>query len=207
MRSVSICWYKHEHIYILGHTISVYLCNTLPSLRCHPHWQADICIPNNVHNSLPFSGWISTVERVTEFNNFSILLLQLPLVFHVVLDQLWESCKLLASVQVIEVTSVLNFDVSNFTIPSEMIQWQETECCQIEQCYQIKQDNNALAVWATVSDTNMLCSSCTLYCTELHAGIIPTGHKLLISFQTQNYSHKQSDTPGWLVGTASTLNI
>ena len=102
---------------------SLYICvNTLYSLRSHSHWKTNICTRNKIHNSLPFRGRISTVEGITEFYDFSILLLQLPLVFHVVLDQLWESCKLLSSIQIIEVTSVLNFDVSDFAIASETIE-------------------------------------------------------------------------------------
>lgn len=61
---------------------------------------------------------ISTVEWILELNNISILLLQLPMMLHVILHQLCKSGKLLPSVQVVVVSCVLDLDVGDGSISS-----------------------------------------------------------------------------------------
>ena len=64
---------------------------------------------------LPFCSNLFTVERVLEFNDHPTLLPQGSRVLHVVAHQFSQCCKLLTSVQIIVVTSILDLDVCYFS--------------------------------------------------------------------------------------------
>lgn len=68
----------------------------------------------------PFWGGISTVEGIFQLYDISILFLELPMVFHVVLDQLSQRGKLLSPVEVIVVTCVLDLDVGDSSSSSKI---------------------------------------------------------------------------------------
>lgn len=67
----------------------------------------------------PLRGGVCTVERVLEFDDVSVLLLQLPVMLHVILDQLRQRGELLPAVQVVEVARVLDLDVGDGAISPE----------------------------------------------------------------------------------------
>ena len=60
----------------------------------------------------PFCSHLIVVERILELNDHSTLLPQGTRVFHIVAHQLSQGGKLLTSIQVIVVTSILDLDVS-----------------------------------------------------------------------------------------------
>lgn len=66
----------------------------------------------------PLSSRVCTIVWVPKFYNFTVLLSQLVLVFHVVLHKLREGGKLLSTIQVIKVPCVLYLDVCHFSVPS-----------------------------------------------------------------------------------------
>ena len=67
---------------------------------------------------LPFCSHLLAVERVLEFNDHPTLLPQRSWVLHVVAHQFSQSCKLLTSVQIIVVTSILDLDMCYLSEPS-----------------------------------------------------------------------------------------
>ena len=69
-------------------------------------------------NELPFCGRVLRVDWIFEFNNVPIPLLQLTHVLHIILHEFSERGKLLTSIQIVEVSSILYLNVSNFPIPS-----------------------------------------------------------------------------------------
>lgn len=68
----------------------------------------------------PFWRGISTVEGIFQLYDISILLLELPMVLHVILDQLSQCGKLLSPVEVIVVTCVLDLDVGDSSSSSKV---------------------------------------------------------------------------------------
>lgn len=67
--------------------------------------------------SSPLRGGVSTVEGVFELDDVSVLLLELAVVLHVVLNQLSQGGKLLPPVQVIVIPCVLDLNVGNRSVP------------------------------------------------------------------------------------------
>lgn len=68
----------------------------------------------------PFRRGVSTVEGVFQLDDISILFLELPMVFHVILDQLSQRGKLLSPIEVIVVTCVLDLDVGDSSSSSKI---------------------------------------------------------------------------------------
>lgn len=66
----------------------------------------------------PLRGGVSTVEGVFELDDISILLLELAVVLHVVLNQLSQGGKLLPPVQVIVIPCVLDLNVGDSSVTS-----------------------------------------------------------------------------------------
>lgn len=64
----------------------------------------------------PLRGRVGAVERVLELNDVPVLLLQLPVVLHVILHQLCQGGKLLSAVKVIVISRVLDFNVGDGTV-------------------------------------------------------------------------------------------
>lgn len=69
--------------------------------------------------SAPFRGGVLAVEWVLELNNMAVPLTQEILLFSVILHQLGKRSKLLAAVQVVVVTRVLDLNVGHLIVPSE----------------------------------------------------------------------------------------
>lgn len=67
-------------------------------------------------SSSPLGGGVRTVEGVLELNHISVFLFQLPVMLHVILDQLCQSGKLLPTIKVIVVSCVLDFNVGDGSI-------------------------------------------------------------------------------------------
>lgn len=64
----------------------------------------------------PLRRGVGTVERVLELDDVAVLLLQLPVMLHVILHQLRQRGELLPAVQVVEVARVLDLDVGDGAI-------------------------------------------------------------------------------------------
>ena len=64
----------------------------------------------------PFCCWICAIQRVLHLNDLTILFSQLSRIFSVELNQLGQCSKLLSSIQVIVISTVLDFDMCYFTI-------------------------------------------------------------------------------------------
>lgn len=65
----------------------------------------------------PLRRRVGAVERILELYDVAVLLLELPVVLHVVLHQLGQRGKLLAAIQVVVVARVLDLDVGDGAIP------------------------------------------------------------------------------------------
>lgn len=68
---------------------------------------------------IPLCGWICRVEGVLQFYWLSMFFFQLTLVLHVMLHQFCQRCKLLSTIQVIEISCVLNLNVSYLPWPPD----------------------------------------------------------------------------------------
>lgn len=71
---------------------------------------------NELRSRSPLRSGIGTVERVFQLNDVSVFLFQLSVMFHVILHQLSQGGKLLSTVQVIIVSSVLDLNVGDGAI-------------------------------------------------------------------------------------------
>lgn len=69
--------------------------------------------------SAPLRGGVLAVEWVLEFDDMPVPLAQEILLFGVILHQLGQRGKLLAAVQVVVVTRVLDLNVGHLIVPSE----------------------------------------------------------------------------------------
>lgn len=85
----------------------------------------------------PFWRGISTVEGIFQLYDISVLFLELPMVFHVILDQLSQRGKLLSPVEVIVVTCVLDLDVGDSSSSSEIGKRRQKNSLQVS--WSIKQ--------------------------------------------------------------------
>ena len=68
--------------------------------------------------NLPLGQRIAAIEWKFELDNLTITFAQLSLILHIILNQFGERSKLFPSIQVVKITRILYFDVSDSDISS-----------------------------------------------------------------------------------------